>query len=260
MASTTELLMIGVIISILVLAVIVLLATRNKRQTKLGLDTLPDAKKEPETTASVESKETPIETNTASPTIYSSVTRDDVQKAEEDLRILSVEREIVSYALTRLFEAQAEGKITEKDKDKLLGKYKVEMSALEKQMNDKQMVVKLHELESTQADLIKLFQDKFEEINRNIETIRTNLGLQTQPAVTPPPSTAQVKETSEPKAEQTAQEAEDKTNDEKTQGDKEKSPPKPKTPAKSKAEEKVEVIQQEVLKILERLEKQDVEG
>jgi uncharacterized membrane protein YukC len=134
------------------------------------------------------------------------------------------------------------------------------MSALEKQMNDKQMVVKLHELESTQADLIKLFQDKFAEINRNIETIRTNLGLQTQPAVTPPPSTDQVKETSEPKAEKTAQEAEDKTNDEKTQGDKEKGPPKPRAPVKSKAEEKVEVIQQEVLKILERLEKQDAEG
>jgi len=259
MASTTELLMIGVIASILVLAVIVLLATRNKRQTKLGLDTLPDAKAT-ETTVNPENKETPLQTNTTPPNLYSSVTRDDVQKAEEDLRILSVEREIVSYALTRLFEAQAEGKITEKDKDKLLGKYKVEMSALEKQMNDKQMVVKLHELESTQADLIKLFQDKFAEINRNIETIRTNLGLQVQPVITPPPSTAQEKETSETKAEQAAQETEDKTNDEKTQGDREKSPPKPKAPVKSKAEEKVETIQQEVLKILERLEKQDAEG
>ncbi len=259
MASTTELLMIGVIVSILVLAVIVLLATRNKRQTKLGLDTLPDTK-ETETTANPESKEPPLQTNTTPPNLYSSVTRDDVQEAEEDLRILSVEREIVSYALTRLFEAQAEGKITEKDKDKLLGKYKVEMSALEKQMNDKQMVVKLHELESTQADLIKLFQDKFEEINRNIETIRTNLGLQVQPVITSPPSTAQEKEASETKAEQAAQETEGKTNDEKTQGDKDKSPPKPRAPAKSKAEEKVETIQQEVLKILERLEKQDAEG
>ena len=250
--------MIGVIVSIILLAVIVLLTTRNKQQTKLGLDTLPDTNKEPDTT-SIENKETLIQGNAASPTIYSSVTKDDVQKAEEDLRTLNVEREIVSYALTRLFEAQAEGKITEKDKDKLLGKYKVEMSTLEKQMNDKQMVVKLHELETTQADLIKLFQDKFAEINRNIETIRTNLGVHAQPVVTAPTPDAQMKETSETKPEQAAQEAEDKTGDGKTQGDKEKTS-RTRTPTKSKAEEKVEAIQEEVLKILERLEKQDAEG
>ena len=259
MVSTTDLLMIGVILSIILLALLVLLTTRNKQKTKLGLDQLPDTNKEQATATNTESKETLNQTNMTSPSIYSSVTRDDVHKAEEDLRILNVEREIVSYALTRLFEAQAEGKITEKDKDKLLGKYKVEMSALEKQMNDKQMVVKLHELESTQADLIKLFQDKFAEINRNIESIRTNLGLQAQPVVTPPMPAAQSKEKSEPIPEQDAQEAEGKTGDEKTQGDKEKTP-RTRTPTKSKAEEKVEAIQQEVLKILERLEKQDVEG
>ncbi len=250
MASTSELLMIGGVISAIVLAIIILIATRNRRPPKLALDSIPNEEKESE-------RERAIEPPAAKSSVFASVSKDDVQKAEEDLRILSVEKEIVSYALTRLFEAQAEGKITEKDKDKLLGKYKVEMTGLEKQMNDKQMVVRLHELESTQADLIKLFQDKFEEINRNIDTIRSSLGISQQPS-------AKQLETSEPnKEEQPKEMSKDISEEEKedsTEETKEKPSPKPRAPQKSRAEEKVEAIQQEVLKILERLEKQDVEG
>jgi len=82
MVSTTDLLMIGVILSIVLLAVLVFLITRNKQKMKLGLDTLPEANKEQATATNTESKETLNQTNMSSPSIYSSVTRDDVQKAE----------------------------------------------------------------------------------------------------------------------------------------------------------------------------------
>jgi len=172
-------------------------------------------------------------------TVLTSVGEEDARKAEEDLRILSVEKEIVSFALTRLYEAQAEGKITEGDKTRLLSKYKEEMDNLEKSINNKQMVVRLHELETTQADLVRLFQDKFNEITRNIDTIRVDLGLIPKP-VPPkeetPPETAAKERKPEEKA------------------------PRPRTPPKSKAEERIANIQQEVLKILERLEKQETEA
>lgn len=175
--------------------------------------------------------------------VLTSVGEEDVKRAEEDLRILSIEKEIVSFALTRLYEAQAEGKITEGDKTRLLGKYKEEMNKLEKNIGNKQMVVRLHELETTQADLIKLFQDKFNEITRNIDTIRTDLGLIAKPA--------------SPKEEPPPESAPKEKTEEKTE---EKAPPRPRTPPKSKAEEKIANIQQEVLKILERLEKQETEA
>jgi len=231
------------ILGILALAVAILLVTRRRYSPKPKAPSLGEKKEAEKASKSVDIQVT-------APPVYATVSKDDVQRAEEDLRILSIEKEIVSYALTRLYEAQAEGKITERDKEKLLGKYKEEMNALEKRINDKQMVVRLHELETTQADLVKLFQEKFEEINRNIENIRTALGTTAEPSRKEP----------EPKKEAPPKEEKAKEAESPTEEVKEKPPPRPRTPPKSKAEEKVEAIQQEVLKILERLEKQEAEG
>ena len=245
MTLPAEWLQIAAVASVLVLATAILLATRNRYSPRQAKSPTPEDKKEESPTSQATpqpDKPTPL---------FASVSKQDLQTAEDDLRILSVEKEIVSYALTRLYEAQAEGKITDKDKEKLLGKYKQEMNALEKQVNNKQMIVRLHELETTQADLIKLFQEKFDELNRNIETIRSTLGLAPEPQ-RKAPEPAEPKKESEPPNE--------KAKEEPTEEAREKASPKPKAPPKSKAEERVEAIQQEVLKILERLEKQDAEG
>ena len=243
MGSTSGWLEIAAGLSIFVFAVIILLATRRRYS--------PKSAKEPSLSEKEAEKiSKPVNLPQVTPSsIYLTVSGEDVQKAEEDLRILSIEKEIASYALTRLYEAQAEGKITEKDKEKLLGKYKDEMSTLEKRINDKQMVVRLHELETTQADLVKLFQEKFDEINRNIENIRSTLAIVSKPPQKEP----------EPKKEETPPKEKPKET-EAVEEAKEKPPPKPRSPPKSKAEEKVEAIQQEVLKILERIEKQEAEG
>jgi len=232
-------------LSIFAFAVIILLATRRRYYPKSAKGPSLSEKKEAEKTSKPASL-----SQVTPPSVHVTVSGEDVQKAEDDLRILSIEKEIASYALTRLYEAQAEGKITEKDKEKLLGKYKDEMSALEKRINDKQMVVRLHELETTQADLVKLFQEKFDEINRNIENIRSTLGIVSKPPQKEP----------EPKKEETPPKEKPKDTEEVVEEAKEKAPPRPRSPPKSKAEEKVEAIQQEVLKILERLEKQEAEG
>lgn len=241
MALTIGWLEIGAILSVLTLAVIVLLATRRRYLLK-SVENLPPRE---------EKMSKPVDASQVTqPPVYTTVSREDVQKAEEDLRILSIEKEIASYALTRLYEAQAEGKITEKDRERLLGKYKEEMTALEKQINNKQMVVRLHELETTQVDLVKLFQEKFDEINRNIESIRSALGIVSKPSQKEP----------EAKKEEAPPKEKPKEAPEVVEESKEKAPPRPRSPPKSKAEEKVEAIQQEVLKILERLEKQEAEG
>jgi len=245
MALPIEWLEVAAVLSILAAAVIIFLVTRRSDFLKSIRNPSPNEKKEDEKT--VKPADVP---RAPPPAAFTTVSREDVQKAEDDLRILSIEREIVSYALTRLYEAQAEGKITEKDREKLLGKYKEEMSGLEKQINNKQMVVRLHELESTQADLVKLFQEKFDEINRNIESIRSTLGVSPQP----PSKEPEPKKEAPPPKEKTKEAAEE------TEEAKEKAPPRPRSPPKSRAEEKVEAIQQEVLKILERLEKQEAEG
>lgn len=263
---TPELMIVAAVISVLALGAITILVARNPNFLK-GNKTNPEPSQKGSENKTPSNPVKNLESSsppTSSASMLSSVTKDDVQRAEEDLRTLSVEKEIVSYALTRLYEAQAEGKITEKDKEKLLGKYKVEMTTLEKNISDKQMVVRLHELETTQADLIKLFQEKFDEINRNIETIRGSLGLTPQLQAKEPEPGKQAKpggsaEKADEKVEDKSKSESDTSQAEEPQEDREKPPSRTRTPRKLEAEEKVEAIQQEVLKILERLEKQEAE-
>lgn len=54
----------------------------------------------------------------------------------EGLRVINLEKEIVSYALTHLYEAEAEGKITKAERIRLVDKYKAEMQRLKEQMDE----------------------------------------------------------------------------------------------------------------------------
>ena len=171
----------------------------------------------------------------------------DANKAKDELRILNLEKEITGYALTRLYEAETEGKITKDERVQLVDKYKDDMKNLDTQIDRKQTLVKLHELEEAQASLVKMFHDKFGEINKNIADVRTTLGIvpkETTKIETPSPGpTTQETAPTMPKEKKTE----------------EKAAPKTKTPPKTKAEEKIEAIQEEVMKVLERLEQMETE-
>ncbi len=173
---------------------------------------------------------------------------ENVEGVKGDLRVMDVEKEIVGYALTRLYEAEAEGRITPQDRTQMLGKYEREMQRLDKEIEKKQMIVKLHDLEETKASLVAMFHDKLDEISRNIEGIRTALGIA-------PLESAQVKE--QPPQQAQPAEASPETASAKEKKSRERPAPKPRV--KSKTEERIEAVQGEVMKVLERLEQIEIE-
>lgn len=218
----------------IIVASIILFATRTKKitlfkekNTGTNGETLVEE---------AENKATPIPPIRVMKTVPSS----QVGQAKEDLRILSLEKEIVGFALTRLYEAEADGKITKDDQVKLLEKYGTEMKQLDKQITSKEMIVKLYELEGTQSELIQLFNNRLDEINQEIKTIRGALELEPLEEMPPeeakPSTPTPVKEHSE------------------------KKPPQKRSPPKNEAEQKLEAIQDEVLKVLERLEQIETEA
>ena len=101
--------------------------------------------------------------------------------------MLDVEREILSFGIRRIYEAHAEGKIDDKERDRLAQDYKERMREVKDSMTEKESVVALHELEGMQDDLIKLFNDRFDEINKKIGGLRVNLNITPKP-VTPKPA------------------------------------------------------------------------
>ncbi|MDG6221763.1 MAG: hypothetical protein IAX21_06365 [Candidatus Bathyarchaeota archaeon] len=170
------------------------------------------------------------------------VTPFDAQKSKKELRLLDVEREILSFGIRRIYEAHAEGKIDEKERDRLARNYKQQMREIKDSITEKESVVALHELESMQEDLIKLFNDRFDEINQKIGGLRSNLQIIPKPV--------------EPKPERS-------TSAEKTVDGTDKTPKKkkePSKPRKTEAEEKIDKIRSEVEKVLERLGQMETEA
>jgi hypothetical protein len=165
------------------------------------------------------------------------VTPFDAQKSRKELRTLDVEREILSFGIRRIYEAQAEGKIDEKERDRLAENYKQRMREIKESITEKESVVALHELESMQEDLIKLFNDRFDEINNKIGGLRVNLGIKSKPEVP------------EPSPELPPSRPEKVTRKR-----------KPSKPKKSEAEERIDQIRAEVEKVLERLGQMETEA
>ena len=56
------------------------------------------------------------------------------RRAKDELRILYLEREILADAIRRLYEAHAEGKITELERERLAASYKARMLTVKDSM------------------------------------------------------------------------------------------------------------------------------
>ena len=169
------------------------------------------------------------------------VTNFDAQKSQKELSLLDVEQEIVSFGIRRIYEAQAEGKITEEERERLSKEYKMRMNEIKESINENESVVALHELESMQENLIKLFNDRFDEINKKIGGLRGNLNIQPKPEI-PKPSPVISKLSS----------SESEKIPRKTK--------KPLKPKKTEAEERIDQIKSEVEKVLERLGQMETEA
>jgi len=167
-----------------------------------------------------------------------SVTSADAKKAQDELRLLDLEREILSHGIRRLYEAQAEGKISEEERDRLAQGYKGRMLEIKETISRGESVVALHELETMQGDLIKLFNERFDEITEKIGNLRSTLEfkpVEEVPVPSPVPPSAPPE-----KAKRRAR--------------------KPSAPKKTEAEKRIEEIRAEVEKVLERLGQIEVEG
>lgn len=170
-----------------------------------------------------------------------SVSTEEASKAKNELRILNLEREITSYALTRLYEAEAEGKIGEDERKRLLESYKRKMDDLERQINNYQLLSGLYELEATQEELVKTFYGKFSEINKRVEELRVKLGIVSKEEGMKPSKLPEEKK-------EEAKVAPSKIRHEEVK------------PKRTSAEERIEQIREEVLKVLERLEQIETEA
>ena len=183
--------------------------------------------------------------------VVKSIPLEEASKAKDELRMLDLEREILSDAIRHLYEAHAEGKITEQERERLAETYKSRMMTVKDAISKDESVVALHELEGMQQDLMKLFSERFDELSTKIEDLRTKTEAKPLKEIAIVPKTLET-ETSETEEE------------EKTEGgDKAKRKRKPaaaKTTPRTEAERRIEEIRAEVEKVLDKLGQMEIES
>ena len=180
--------------------------------------------------------------------VSKSVQATDASHAKDELRTLELEREILGDAIRHLYEAHAEGKITEEERERLAGTYKARMMAVKDSMAKDETVVALHQLEAMQEDLIKLFSERFGDLSSKVEELRTRIDVKPIKEVkiaTPTPPQLDFEEEAEEKEPETKR--------------KRRRKPSEKTGAKTDAEKRLEAIRSEVEKVLDKLGQMEIE-
>jgi hypothetical protein len=179
--------------------------------------------------------------------VSKSVPAEDASHAKEELRILDLEREILSDAIRRLYEAHAEGKITEEERERLAQTYKSRMMTVKDAISKDESVVALHELESMQQDLMKLFSERFDDLSSKIEELRARTDIKPIKEITIAPKSL------------TETASEEKTDEEEKAKRKRRQAPAKPSP-RTEAEKRIEEIRAEVEKVLDRLGQMEIES
>ena len=222
---TYGLIVLGVVIACLI--VVYAMRRRGKKEEKL-----PEEEK-----LKMEFKGLPFK-------IVKSVSQEETVRAREELRILDLEREILSDAVRRLYEAHADGRITEEERERLARTYKSRMMTVKEAISKDESLVALHELEAMQEDLMKLFSERFDEVSAKVENLRSKVEAKPIKEITVPSAKAS------PTVEKPAAEG-------KARRRRKGAPARPSP--KAEAEKRIEKIRAEVEKVLERLGQMEVE-
>ena len=189
--------------------------------------------------------------------ISKSVQTSTASNAKDELRMLDLEREILSDAIRRLYEAQAEGKITEQEREKLAASYKARMMSIKESISKDETIVALHDLEGMQEDLMKLFSERFGELTSKVDELRTKIDV--KPIKERPVRlSTQTPLSRMEKIEDAEEEEETEAGEEKPK--KKRKPPEEKPDAKTEAEKRIDSIRSEVEKVLDKLGQMEIES
>ena len=103
------------------------------------------------------------------------VTADDLESSKREMRTLLLERDLLSAALTKIYEAENEGKITREEREMIAKKYSTQIRDMETKLRDKELVVEVGELEGLRDELVTLFREKIQNIESRLDQAKERL-------------------------------------------------------------------------------------
>ncbi|MDG6913736.1 MAG: hypothetical protein JRN34_04855 [Nitrososphaerota archaeon] len=164
------------------------------------------------------------------------MTSTDLERSRREMRTVMVERDLLSSAMMKLYEAENEGRITREEREMISKRYSDQIKELQAKLKDVELVVEVGELEGLRSELVTLFESKIRNIESRLEVAKQRLG----PAAPQP-----MKKEVAPKIEKAT--------------DLERVVERRAKPEMSESEKRVKEIRDEVMDALTKLEQIDIE-
>ena len=182
--------------------------------------------------------------------------RTQVEQARTQIRTLTVQQEILSMVMKRLFEAEDNGEISRGERERLSKGYEAEMHQVDEQLQKAELIVSLNELEEIRTNIIEQFQQTLTSTQSQIDLIIKELNIQQpepepeeKPEPKPKPTPRRRRPRPQPQEGEPEEEPEDEEEDEEsgTRG------------RRDTVEDRLDKLKQDVLKELEELERLELE-
>jgi hypothetical protein len=179
----------------------------------------------------------------------------EVERARSGIRTLTLQQELLSMILKRLFEAEDDGEITRDERVRLSKGYEGDLKRIEEELKQSQLIVTLNELEAVREDILKKFEETLNSTQARIDSILKELKIEApkeEPVEKAPPRRRR------PPPRRTSEEPEEEEEGEE-EAEEEEATEEARPRPKSEVETKLEELRKEVLKELEELEKLEIE-
>jgi hypothetical protein len=161
------------------------------------------------------------------------LSKDRFEKSKREMNTLHLEKELLSGALTRLYEAETVGKITKSERDTLSAKYREQIHAIDNKLVEIEAVVEAGELQAVREEIVSILQTKISQIEARLSKVMSKV-TPSGPAIQAPEEPIKVEEVVEKRPVKVREEVE--------------------------AERKVRALRDEVLEALARLEQMDIDS
>jgi hypothetical protein len=178
------------------------------------------------------------------------VTADELDRSRKEMRTLMLERDLLSGALTKVYEAENEGKITRDEREMIAKRYSAQIRELESKLSDKELIVEVGELEGLRDELVTLFREKIQNIESRLDQAKERLPSLAGQAKSPEPTAPAG---ARPRAAATVAAEGSEQGEDLERAVERKSPRRDDT----EGERRVKAIRDEVMEALERLEQID---
>jgi len=175
----------------------------------------------------------------------STIPASSLEKSRREMRALMVERDLLSSALMKVYEAETDGRISKDEREIIAKKYSDQIKDLQSKLKDVELIVEVGELEALREELVTMFQEKVHNLETRLDQARERLEAVAPQIPAPMAAQSVVKKETVPRVEKPTE--------------LEKMVEKKAKPEMSESEKRMKEIRSEVLEALTKLERIDVE-